>query len=269
MVQVVVSRYAEDVSWLTLLPFKDIIIYDKNDKGDTTHGNPPKGAVVKRLPNVGRCDHTYLHHIVTNYGKLADVTLFLTGSCPHLEYKWKKMWAVIRQVLLTDDSAFPVHSTRRPVHVEYDKFKLDGTYVAHDPVNAKHSTHELDPSPIRPFGAWYTHVFGQLDVRAVSYHGIFAVSARHVGQRPLEDYRKIMSYVENHSNPEAGHYIERSWHAIFKPIPKSCHLDFQVIDWAMVAIAVVVAMCIVSLSIALGLWMSTKRINIRISSVVR
>ena len=29
------------------------------------------------LANVGRCDHTYLHHIVERYEALADGTLFL------------------------------------------------------------------------------------------------------------------------------------------------------------------------------------------------
>ena len=266
----VVSRYAEDVAWLSLLPFKDVIIYDKNDNPDISNGNPPKGAIVKRLPNVGRCDHTYLHHIITNYDQLADVTLFTTASCPNLEWKWKKLVSVIRKLQITNDSVFPVHCTRLPIHVEYADFKLDGAYVARDPSNAQFSSNvKLGPSPIRPFGAWYAHMFGRLDVRAVTYHGIFAVSAKHVRQRPIEEYQRIMSFVTDHSNPEAGHYIERSWHAIFKPIPTSCHVDFQTTDWIYVASTLSITMCIVYISMLVGIWVSTGRVRITFSSVVR
>ena len=31
-------------------------------------------------------------------------------------------------------------------------------------------------------------------------------------------YEKLLSAVERHSNPEVGHYIERSWAAIFHPL---------------------------------------------------
>lgn len=33
------------------------------------------------LPNRGREGHSYLHHIVENYDNLADITIFLPGSC--------------------------------------------------------------------------------------------------------------------------------------------------------------------------------------------
>lgn len=67
-----------------------IYVYSKCGKADV--GAPP-GAVVARLPNVGRCDHTYTHHLaemVVGAGEAADVLLFLkdsflSGSSP--EYK--------------------------------------------------------------------------------------------------------------------------------------------------------------------------------------
>jgi hypothetical protein len=51
-----------------------VIIYNK---GDLQPGTIP-------LPNVGREAHTYLHHIVTEYERLADMTAFCQGSpYPH------------------------------------------------------------------------------------------------------------------------------------------------------------------------------------------
>ena len=37
-------------------------------------------AAVRRLPNVGRCDHSYLAHVRDNYDSLANVTFFLKDT---------------------------------------------------------------------------------------------------------------------------------------------------------------------------------------------
>ena len=37
-------------------------------------------------------------------------------------------------------------------------------------------------------------------------------------QHPVERYQTLLNTVNNHSNPEAGHYIERSWGVIFYPL---------------------------------------------------
>ena len=50
-IELVVSRYAEDLSWLALAPFgsfKRVTVYDKNDRGDKSAGNPPPYARVRR-----------------------------------------------------------------------------------------------------------------------------------------------------------------------------------------------------------------------------
>ena len=72
---IVVSRYGEDMSWkegLTL-PCR-LIVYNK----DGTGLNP--------LPNVGREAHTYLHHMAVFHGRYPDWTIFTQGDplrhCP-------------------------------------------------------------------------------------------------------------------------------------------------------------------------------------------
>ena len=47
---------------------------------------------VQRLSNVGRCDHTYLHHIATRYDSLSELTIFLKDTVAehvHLGYSSK------------------------------------------------------------------------------------------------------------------------------------------------------------------------------------
>ena len=75
-VQLVISRYNEDLEWLKEFPFTlftDIIIYNKGVNNEFYH---PDVVKMVRVKNVGRCDHTYLYHIIENYDKLKDITIF-------------------------------------------------------------------------------------------------------------------------------------------------------------------------------------------------
>lgn len=220
-VQVVVARYAEDLAWLDRLPFEDVLVYDK---GPGQGGNPPPYARTVKLPNVGRCDHTYLHHIVHNYDNLADVTLFVPGSCPAFTAKWNKLSWVVAHVSRTGGSAFPVDLTLDgPVHKELGTFKMP-RYQAAALSNALANPEEsVQLSPHRPFGEFYRQNFpDRLRVREVMYKGVFAASRDLIHQTPRESYARLLSYLDNHSNPEAGHFIERSWLAMFHPIPDEC-----------------------------------------------
>jgi hypothetical protein len=68
MLEVVVSRYKEDIAWTSDIR-KDakITVYNKFFQ----ESNP--------LSNVGREPHTYLYHIINNYDNLEDYTAFLQG----------------------------------------------------------------------------------------------------------------------------------------------------------------------------------------------
>lgn len=71
MVHLVVAKYKEDTAWLHEIKHADgVFVYDKS--GESNNNLP--------LPNVGREAHTYLHHIVSMYEQLADVTLFMQGN---------------------------------------------------------------------------------------------------------------------------------------------------------------------------------------------
>lgn len=65
-IEFVIAKYREDTSWVDILHPYQYRIYSKDEGGD--------------LPNVGREAHTYLHHIIENYDKLAEVTVLLQGN---------------------------------------------------------------------------------------------------------------------------------------------------------------------------------------------
>jgi len=82
--EIVLAHHGEDLSWVsqyTGKPNLDVTIYSKAD-------DMPEiaGAASQPLPNVGRESHSFLHHIVSNYHRLADWTLFSQATPPSWGY---------------------------------------------------------------------------------------------------------------------------------------------------------------------------------------
>jgi hypothetical protein len=70
MIEVVISKYNEDSEWIKRINHKTIV-YDKSD-------NPIEGSIHR--PNIGREAETLLFHIIKNYNRLPDLTIFLQGD---------------------------------------------------------------------------------------------------------------------------------------------------------------------------------------------
>jgi len=89
----VVNQYGYDISWIKNYT-DDYIIYDK---GNTEL----EGEKVIKLPNVGHNLHTYFHHIIENYDKLADVTIFVKGDVIPRHCKEEKFLRLINNTTFT------------------------------------------------------------------------------------------------------------------------------------------------------------------------
>ena len=221
-INLIVSRYKEDISWTDDPPFNKykVVCYNKGD--DLPKCKAPKCKVIS-LPNIGRCDHTVLHHIITNYDNLAKISVFLPASCLD-KHKIKTTFKLMYLVEKTQTTVL-LGKLYDSVSAELGRLFIN-KHVATNEVNQKANPETiLLPCPIRPFGRWYEAMFGQLVSKVVCYFGVFAVAREHIIQHPKEHYEKLIKFVDNHSNPEAGHYMERSWGAIFAPYPESCLHD--------------------------------------------
>ena len=67
---IVVSKFKEDVQWIENLSQHNIIIYNKDPEDTRWEHN---------LANYGKDAETHLYHIVNNYDNLAEHTAFLQG----------------------------------------------------------------------------------------------------------------------------------------------------------------------------------------------
>lgn len=219
--ELVISRFSESVNWLSLPPYNknDVIktVYNKG-KDDLEYSLP---ITVLPVPNVGRECHTFLHHIVTRYNSLSDCTMFVLGSCQD-EGKITKTNQVFKLAYETRDSVF-VGVFYENLH-RFKNFQIDEWTGSNSSNAERNPSRQCLPASIRPFGLWYKEYFGKLVTNVVAYNSIFAVSKEHILQHPIEYYQKFLDMVSTHPNPEVGHFLERSWVAIFSPLPDRCIL---------------------------------------------
>jgi hypothetical protein len=209
-IEIVVSRYNEDLQWLKNKKFRyPTTIYNK---GNNENFYKPKGSKVVKLQNVGRESHSYLYHIINNYNHLPHLTIFLPGSADDSR---KNEWVnkVIKSLEKNIATTFPAEE-HGDVKQKFYNFQLDNWQSTHE-LNIKANTEKkLFPSKIRPFGKWYEANFDK-NVNYSGYGGIFAVSDSHIKQYSKEYYEKLIKQLEVSSNPEVGHYFERAWVAVF------------------------------------------------------
>jgi len=213
-IEIVVSRYNESMDWLNNYPFNkyDITIYNKG----LNYGFP-KNEKIKRILNInnlGRESHTYLYHIIQNYDVLANVTVFLPGSCER-EDKYYSALNTIHKVEETKNTVF--NSITNDVYTDFKDFLIDEYQSTSNENKSINDENKLKLSQYRPFGEWFKHYFGDINVKNISYFGIFAVHKNHILQHPKSYYENLIKELEESSNPEAGHFFERAWGAVFYP----------------------------------------------------
>ncbi len=213
--EIVVARYNEPLDWLKKYPYNKVPVVVYNKGNNDNYFKSPNIIREINLPNLGKCDHTYIHHIVDNYDKLKDITVFLTGSLDVLQHKLVNSTKIIESLDrdLRSTMVVQYHSDiRKSLH----DFILN-SHVSNDRRNAG-GVAKLYPSETRPFGKWFEKKFGDLVVNAVSYYGILSVSRDHIRNRNLDFYKELLRELSVSQNPEVGHYVERAWIAIFHPM---------------------------------------------------
>ena len=205
----VVARYKEDLKWLSEHPFstiQDVVIYNK---GDDNNFYKPKNSKIVKLPNIGRCDHTYLYHIINNYDTLSDNTIFLVG-CVDLDMKKNRAIEVVNNSDKTYISCFKIDKT---VTEDQGDFILDEWTSTH-PKN-RYKGEKLYPAAVRPFGTWFKqNIRDSSRHKCLAYGSMLAVSKTDIHSRDVSFYKNLIGQFRT-SNDEVGHYIERSWLDIF------------------------------------------------------
>lgn len=194
-VDLVVARWQEDLAWLRRVP-RPVRVWIYNKGPEVV---PPRPATsVIPLPNVGREAHTYLHHLVTRYEELADLTVFVQGRpFDHVP----DLHRVLRGLAAGEE---PV-SAFRWLGFLIDRDDADGSLL----FQKWSKNPERRPLPMRAF---WPAVFGiqPCPDSFVFYGGAnWIASAAGLRRRARAFYQQALRVAAEF--PDAAHCFERCW----------------------------------------------------------
>ena len=223
-VNIIIARYNEDLKWTLEKPF-DQFKYIVYNKGNNENFEKKNVKEIIALPNVGKCDETYLHHIIDNYNNLADINVFLPGSLD-LKYKKKIARKLLKEIIDTNNAIF-ISLNEYDIKKLHYNFKLDEYKTKHSSNRTLNPEAELKKSEIRPYGLWFESKFGDKKINCIIYYGIFSVHKKDIIQHPKSYYEDLIKGLSYHQSPEEGHFFERSWCAVFSPLKETYVIKYN------------------------------------------
>lgn len=189
----VVARYNEDLSWLEKFQDKNVYIYNK--------GNDEIQDSIK-LPNIGREAHTYLTHIINNYDKLDDITIFSQGNPDHA--------SDIAEFNMSDN--FTGYKT----FVEYYGNMVNGEIISRKHQPGSYWMGFGQKSQITP-SLVYKFLYGE-DIPEcwVAVCAIFAVDKESILKHPKEKYEQLYALFQRPDSVWMAYVLEYSWTLMFQ-----------------------------------------------------
>lgn len=215
-VDIVVARYNESLEWMNEYPFS-LFHYTIYNKGPNENFLKKEGNHVISIPNVGRCDHTFLYHIVNNYStsNLKQITIFLPG-CIDMPNKKTKAKNMLERILQSNKAYFPAEKCSSLYNM-FKYFQLSHWKSSYNKNHSLYKSTYVSPAKLRPYGKWYKYHFGNKHVSFYCINSIFSLDKRDIEKYPLIRYEYFCRLLATHPHPEACHYMERSWGALFGP----------------------------------------------------
>ena len=254
-VSIVISHCAKPISWIpsymkdVKFEVSDVVVYSKcgNDvEGvDVLEASFGKSVIIKRLPNVGRCDHTYSNWIHENYSRVQkeilessekkgsstnnDLIFFVKDN----EYK-KRNYRPFRVLVATAlDSGFACvlvdrRKQKGPVGSELHDKKTLETFVITEYKHFDRDENSSFNSNHRNLGGWRHNIglkFPDSEYVRVCYGGSFLTRKEGLLSQPEDAWVNLTASLSRADNLAEGHYAERSWASIVAPPPRDLPLD--------------------------------------------
>uniref|UniRef100_A0A6C0DRL2 Glycosyl transferase CAP10 domain-containing protein n=1 Tax=viral metagenome TaxID=1070528 RepID=A0A6C0DRL2_9ZZZZ len=189
-IKIVIARYNENIDWV--LPFSNVVIYNKGEKLDSKYKN------VTYLKNVGREGHTFYQHIYENYDCLSDYTMFLQGN------PFDHMPHIITVMHYLNET----------------KIDIDFAFISENilKTNLIKCPYHIGHNGIIPLNRVFYELFGYYKPDLEYEFGPgnqFIVSKKAIHKKPRDFYLKIVKMLEYDNCPIEGYVIERFQSLIF------------------------------------------------------
>ena len=161
-IDLIVAHYKEDLSWLDNIPENyNLYIYSKSNDKPTLK----RSFYHKFLPNVGRCDHTYLYHIIENYNNMSDQMIFCTGSTNALPHKW-----YVFNKITDNIGRYHFYTTKLfRAHEKYKKFRIL-KYCASHKANLTDSSCSIIKSKYGNLGDYENKLIGKGTIKYITFY---------------------------------------------------------------------------------------------------
>ncbi|KAN0101620.1 Glycosyl transferase family 90 domain containing protein [Hyaloscypha variabilis] len=207
--EIVIAYYNEDLTWLERSKIWTIV-YNKSGNSLSTTTFPCQHC----LPNIGRESHTYIYHIVKNYNRLADVTIFCQGSLtPHVA-PYLSIGDIVTAAKSTTHDVTVFDSRAMRTFSGWQKLQHGRKW------EEERLTGVMKEAFCGP-GLFWHWMFGTAPPSVIGFvsGAIFAVRREAITRRPHAFYKRLLHFFDclNQANPEEGHYFERFWLAVFDP----------------------------------------------------
>ena len=193
----------------------ETIVYDKDE-----HGGDQRyehlGALVLSLMNVGGAPHAFLHHIVHNYDRLAEITVFAShralGGWPKLPLAKYVEARTFRALIASVGRGF--HGADRWAQDDQDGLG----YLSDTSVMQGLQRGSLRPSHMS-IGQFYDALVDghrPEEGRCVTTASdLFAVTRGTVHSRPRTYYEALLAALSSDRDPELAFYYTKAWYHIF------------------------------------------------------
>ena len=189
----------------------------------------PDGVVVHVLPNVGRCDHSFVYFITTIYPKIfagkhrESIAVFLKDQFSTSNHHGSQLRSFKSLVSLASSSngfgcLSEKYLRRLPRASAYhDKHALLKFHLSRYRNNYEGGSNSV------PFKSSYANLGEYLeslnaipsqDVVPVCYGGVFAASVENIYKINIKVWIKMEDTLTRGDNIEEGHFAERSWAAL-------------------------------------------------------
>lgn len=241
-IEVVLAHYNEDLAWAT--PYRSVCtIYTK-------YPNLTDASEVQ-LPNVGREGHTFLHHIVANYDKLSEWTVFSQAGSPTVGYNGHRLGGghmlpgvsfadyIVHDATNGNDGAFIFFTS--VLHMDtlrvanrhsynhrqgdnhpprcatdntgdfWDRFNTLGPFEGYLASRCNTTLAQL-PEVFKAY--WTNQVQSPFPPGGLAFYAQgarFAMTKERLHQRPKEYYQNLLDLVSSSDDPCANYFNEWTW----------------------------------------------------------
>jgi len=210
-IDVVVAFYNEDLTWL-MTPIHTGVLADYVVLYCKGPNDPPKYIAdrckrVVKLPNVGREGHTYLHHIINNWDSLADNTVFFQGKVDDHSTYMEPIEKYVKNQQMFFGRMFGTTDLHKPIQhfgIWLEKLQDGRLRKARD-----------HASPQQWIEQVWKITIPTNTVCPVVWGANFAVHKSYIHRIKKECYEQAYQYLNDHVDPEEGHFQERTWAILF------------------------------------------------------